>query len=399
MSAIALVSASAYCNESQEREEPLLDRVADSFVLFNPPVLSSDEDSPSCAGILQPDSRIALTSECTTLVKRYRAGHELEVVDEQGNPLGRLPRIESNDNPLLSLSQLFEPANTVTYEPLAGTLPDGEPDDFPVLLSAAELDQQGEWANVARLLIPDTGWEEVELEKLHSEPLQWAVSVPGARGNSGMLDAMQVPTGSPVVNEQGEVLCLLVEGGICENVAAKVLAGDDGSCHIPYFQQGCGNVTWEQCKDGEGKGECTKSNHEVCLVEVLPDMLDFPGKFHCRNIDGCGTIACPSECENTPSSCDCKALWGFCEIEAKTLVEPAACITQQGGSGGVDPRCNTQQPTTGPTNAPNDFRHSPAFLGVVIGVSVGTTVIGAVAIAVLVIVFKTRARAGYEAVQ
>jgi hypothetical protein len=286
-----------------------------------------------------------------------------------------LSGIESNDNPFLSLSQLFELANTVIYEPLTESQPE-ESDDFPALLTAAELDQQGAWSNVARLLIPGTGWEEVELDSLHSEPLQWAVSLSGARGSSGMLDIMQVPRGSPVVNEQGEVLCLLAEGGFCEAVAVKALAGDDGSCRIPYFQ--CGNVTWEQCNSGDGVGLCTNENSgERCNVAIVPDKANLD-PLHCKDKDGCGGITCPSVC--TGEDCDCIAGWGFAELPKKINVKPDGCISE--------------------STKPDDFRHSSAFLGVVIGVPVGVVVLGVVAIATMAtIACKYRRRTSYVTIQ
>ena len=370
----------------------------DYLVSFVPPVtVDRGEESSDCAGVVISPERIALSSACAASARRLRQEGAITVLNHQGNSIGQMPAI--GDQPFAALQTLLEPEWLV---PFVSELEQN--DDFPVFADTYSLAEDELAAESYQLLNPYTAGEEVlhspvQLHKLSAGKGMFSVS------GLSSVQLEQYPPGSPVVNEQGEVLCLLGDEGDCESVTLKALAGDDdGSCHIPYFE--CGNVTWGRCTHKAGIGKCMNENsNETCNVTVVPDMfVSRDGSLHCRNSVGCGTIGCPVNCcpDENHCNCECTALWGFCEeLYSKTNTIPDKCIDQHGGKGGIDARCHiTPAPATTTHIKPDDFRHSSEFFGVVIGVPAGLLTIGTVAIVVMVgIACKYRPRMHYQTIQ
>ena len=381
------------CQEESSQDD--MGNLANYLVFFEPPIsVGDEEDRSECTGIIRSPDRIIMTSACAAAARHLRQEGAVSVLDIQGGNVGHLPAISGQ--PFEAIQSLLEPAQLVPF--IGGQKTDRA---FPVFVG----DQRPaiDDTTTYHLLNPHSQVEDVvdppvQLQKLPSE---------NKFRLSGLNPVLlgHYPEGSPVVSDQGEVICLLADEGLCENASVKIVGDDDGSCHIPYFQ--CGNVTWSRCENEVGVGVCTnEKSNESCNVTVVPDMLDSrDGSLHCRNHDGCAILLCPIGCctDEEHCNCGCTAFTGFCDAPTseKTNTVPDKCIGQHGGEGGKDSRCYiTAPPVTGPATKPDDFRHSPAFLGVVIGVPTGIVAIGVVAVvAMTAIACKYRPRTGYKAVQ
>ena len=352
-------------------------RVTNYLVSFNPPVaIAEEEDAPDCIGIIRSTNHIALTSSCATAARHLRQTGAVTVLNYQENNIGQLPAI--GDQPFAALQTLLEPERLVPF------VRDLEPDStFPIFSDIHDLESDDSAVAYYLLNPPD----QTNIRESQPVQLQQLSLSKGIFSVSGMSSELleQYPVGSPVVNDQNDVLCLLADGGLCESSEAKFLVGDDGSCQVPYFQ--CSNVTWDGCSQGSGAGQChNTAGNEDCLVVVVPDNTD-KGKAHCRRTGGCGLLVCPSDCQG--EDCDCLATWGFSSLGQEAIEAPANCIVQHGGDGGVDSRCNNLNP--------HGFRHSKGFWPVVIGVPVAVVAVSAIAI-IAGVIYKHRHK-GYNEIK
>ena len=391
--ALMLFASQGFCQKERPAIDPYL-------VTFVPPVtVHHEEHLHDCTGVILSPERIAMTSACVADARQLRRSGAVTVKNHQGEYIGQLPAI--GDQPFDAIQTLLEPEREVPF--VSGLKPD---DVFPVFvdtdgLNNDELEAGNYYLRSFVAWKGENVYQHVQLQKLSSLRDKLGLLA----GDSDLLK--QLPLGSPVVDEQDRIMCLLGDDGKCESVVARATESDDHSCHIPYFSQGCGNETWSICEAGMGKGQCiNEKSHEHCDVIVAPDMVDGDS-LHCRNAEGCGGIVCPSNCATGSNDCDCSALWGFCEIKVrKAVTEPDGCIDQQGGMGDVDSRCHSLVPTSTliPTStaspSPDDFRHSPAFWPVVVGVPAAITVISVVAVAIVTgVACKYHRRSGYTEVK
>ena len=339
--------------------------ITNYLVTFDPPVAISNEGGTSaCMGIIRSADRIVLTSACATAARQLRQGGALSVLDKQGRNIGQLPVI-SGEPMAVAVRSLAESGRQVPF------ISEREPDStFPTILDVGKPGSDGFMEATYYLINPDTAGDEEG-----SQPVRLKKLSPDKEGFnfSGLAPDIlkQYPVGSPVVNDQGKVLCLLTDGENCENVSGKNSGANDGSCKVFFFR--CTHVSWDECSVGTGQGQCTnKKSNERCAVFVVPDNTDIIyGSLHCKNSHGCGAIGCPSTCSG--NDCDCSAVWGFSELPGGNITEPDRCIPY------------------------SDFRNSQGFWPVVIGVpvvAVASTI--AVVALVAVVIYKRRHRGGYS---
>ena len=356
---------------AEEETEKALTAIEASLVEFEPQ-LDPANSTAACKGIARTVDRILLTEDCAVAAWRMiESGVDISV--KQGEvAAGILSGL--NKQPFSEMVQTAGSGRLVPYR----ITPSKEQNLTPSALSFPDFVSTGKESAAG------------SIHYLYISPGQWQdVWVKPSQGNAfGSYTVTSVEketlsqfrmTGHPVVNQRGQVVCLMNQGQNCQGLGLTGL--DDGTCKVPYFQ--CDDITWEVCEGHKGYGTCSNpTTQSACLVMSWPNHY-ADHKFQClhSNEVGCGQISCPIDCayHSEPINCTCYTAWGFCELTGKTATIPENCMESDGGGGAVNLRCN-----------------SGRFLGIVVGTPVAVVAaIGSMAIAGGII-YKLHRRYHYE---
>ena len=323
------------------------------LVHFDPSITTSDTGK-SCSGILRSADTIATSSQCALSAWRLiNSGVPVRVLGLESDDesfIGQLP-----DLSLHSFARLLhrtESAMLVPYVPVS-TQADGATTDFPRF---ASYDHSVSFTGRGWLFQPTEPelWSSVNLEQNAGNEVFYLV----ATTQGQLLDAAGYKLlGLPVINERGEVICLMSRYDHCETYVDPP-AINDGSCKVSYFQ--CTHAKWADCMSHHGVGTCMNDILNItCDVNVVPNHFsDEETGLQCLNSIGCGIFACPAGCEYTHEECSCFGSWGLCDATGKTMAKPPQCIKVQGGGGAVSFRCNQSR-----------------FFGVVVGIPLAVTTV------------------------
>lgn len=233
--------------------------IGNFLVSFVPPVtVFNGERLLNCTGVIFSPKNIALSPACVVYAHKLQEKGAVSVRDHQGHPVGRLPAVGH---------QPLGPAWNLSF--VSNLKPDST---FPTLVDSYNSYIQK--TATYFLLNPmnheiAAGNRSVRLKVLASDKHEFSLS------GLNPVELEQYPAGSPVVDNFGGVMCLLTGGGGCING----WSGNDGSCHIEYFD--CRDVVWNYCANGQGSGLCTNDKSDVvCSILVSPDGADIGSDTH-----------------------------------------------------------------------------------------------------------------------
>ena len=393
---LALLSVSVSCNADAAFEVGAM--VEHRLVFFSPPIrISESEEKPepetNCAGFIYSYEQLAMPMACLKKAVGLMTQGAVKVVDSSGASVGQLPDYSQAPfsssfraiNQLMQAEPLLLPfiAEAAIQEDTRYSQSDNNPMHLPRL---TETEAEYRAINDTHFLyLPDDtsgqpDWQSVQLIKKNSSQGLYFAIAPST--DSAIM-------GVPVINEQGQVVCLLAENGRCQArvTERKSLCLPQFPPQFPYMT--CSDIEWNDCREDKMLGICKNVAGESCSLMMVTDGTDIPygeGKTeYCRSSVGCGSILCPlAAIANGSAKFDCMGVWGFCGIDTKDVITPSGCLSGRNECGTRDCRCDNSCPK------------SAGFYGLVIGVPVAATLLTtAVVIAIVAGVYKFRKR-GYQ---
>ena len=357
---------------SSVRHQQILEQ---AVVHFNP-VVELSPGGETCQGLLYSSYQLVTPSACVFAAKRLMTYSSVQVINYEGVVVGQLSGAGNTDLSAVSELDMLLPYTPVlddsltegSYPELVQSMPDTALDGY-ILHYQSNRGEPPEWLRV-------------RVSRSAEQPSYYHLSLLTdnviASEDSNLASRL---VGSPVLNRQGQVLCLTTTDGLCQKLSTY--GGDDGSCQVHYFH--CENVTWQSCSNGlgSGSGVCFRGNESLsALLTTYPDNSDVNNGecsdeeiVNCRNSDGCGCIQAES----------CGASWGFCELTFEPMTLPMNCLTGPLPKP-LDPRC---------AHLPHSSGHSSGFWAKVVGIPVVAAVLIVTSAAVVIGCICYR-RMGYE---
>jgi hypothetical protein len=347
-------------------------------VHFNP-VVELSPGGEICQGLLYSSHQLVTPSACVFAAKRLMTFSPVQMINYEGVVIGQLSDAGNTDLSAVSELDMLLPYTPVlddsltegSYPELVQSMPDTALDGY-LLRYQANRAEPPEWFRV-RVNRP--------VGQLFYHQVSILADDVIASEDSHPVSQL---VGVPVLNRQGQVLCLTTTDGLCQKLPAS--EENDGSCQVHYFH--CENVSWQSCSNGQGSGsgDCYRGNESLpARLTTYPDNINIMNVScsgetaeHCRSTVGCGCIR----------TADCLAGWGFCELESEPMTSPINCLSEPLPKP-LDPRC---------THLPNPSIRSPAFWVEVIGAPVAAVVLLAASVAVIVGCVCYR-RMGYEHIE
>ena len=370
------------------------------LVFFNPPIriLESEEKAEfetSCAGFIYSSMQLAMPLACLKKAVDLMAQGTVNVVDSSGAPIGQLP--DYSQTPLSSnfraISQLMQTEQTLLLPFISesaiqgGTEYQQSNNNLTHLPSLTKTEAEYRATNDTHFLyLPDETagqpyWQLIQLNKKNSSQGIYFAIAP--------LTASAI-MGAPVINQQGQVVCLLTENGECQAREAERANSCEPEFTPQFPYMTCTDIEWKNCQKDKMHGTCMNVAGEVCSLDMFTDGTNIPygeGKIeYCKSTVGCGQIICPLAATNGTANPDCMGVWGFCGIATKDFISPSGCLSGHNAGGTHDCRCTNSCPK------------GAGFYGLVVGVPVAATVLTAtVVIAIVASVYKFRKR-GYQSI-
>ena len=348
-----------------------------AVVHFNP-VVELSPGGETCQGLLYSSYQLVTPSACVFAAKRLMTYSSVQVINYEGVVVGQLSGAGNIDLSAVSELDMLLPCTPV----LDDSLTEGSYPEFVQSVPDTALDGYLHRYQSNRTEPPE--WLRVRLSRSDEQAFYHEVSIPAGNVIVSEANSLAFPPGSPVLNPQGDVMCLTTTDGLCQKLPAS--EENDGSCQVHYFH--CENVTWQSCSNGQGSGSggCFRGNESLpARLTTYPDNINImnvscsgESAEHCRSTVGCGCIR----------TADCLAGWGFCELESEPMTSPINCLSEPLPKP-LDPRC---------THLPNPSGHSPFFWIEVIGAPVAAVVLLSVSIAVIVGCVCYH-RTGYERIE
>ena len=372
------------------------------LIYFEPSIqlLKSDNlsiDESTCIGFAYTSNLVALPMPCIEKALELMIHNAVSVFDLEGELLGVLSGYSED-----AFSSVFHVIKQSLQADQTLLLPftlSNEPYDSPQMddskmflkhlppltrVNAESIADEGkQYLFTTDKITNQTHWQMVQLNVVTDSERFYFLVTPSVES---------VALGSPVVNEHGQVLCLMAGYGKCQGqMSNKVLTGTD-SCQyqLPYMQ--CSDIKWDGCTKNIAEGTCKNIDGEICLLFTTPDGLTLPGpggtQLRCKNAEGCGGVECPAAAATNKSiNADCQGLWGFCEARFKAIMQPPGCLAGHMDIGDVDCHCDNSCPK------------GAGFYGLVIGVSASAVILTTVTILAIVAgIYKFRKR-GYQSIE
>ena len=357
---------SGHCYGSQQTTP--FETIERRVVAFSPPVFISP-DSSLCLGLVISSDRIAVTRECATVARQVMQSGSVTVNNVEGERVGVLPDLSVN--PVLQIQTETLPAMQLPFvsdqQGQEGTIDEG---GYPRFIPG-----QGFVEGLYFVFTGDDGseWLPVGVSRVDDSGDDFFLTTTDSRLDEAGLE--RLPVGSPVVDEQGRILCLVDVGGSCQSIVLDPPIDNDGTCHLQIFD--CDDPKWEYCSNGLGVGSCIRpTDGHNCTLAVTPDGGNNISQ--CWHRGGCGSVDC--KCHPVSSNCSCIAWWGFCNLEAEAVTIPNGCITGGEPPKPRDHRCESKNPTTA---SPPSGNIDKTTLGLIIGVPLGAVVLTVTTIVVV----------------
>lgn len=374
-----------------EIDEAIIKRL----VYFNPPIHTPESGKVSiqeldCVGFIYSATQLALPSACVSGALILLKHQPISLLNSEGVSVGVLPQDQqtSSDSTLLMLQQLLqeERAMLLPYDSLvegSGKLTASTTEVVSAhlpLLTWSEAEQRSV-NDQYYLLMTNKGADNYLLQ-----PIQlgvFAVEPELFFSITPQIDT--IPKGSPVLNQYGQVVCLLSSGNQCQGMLGKNLSGSL-KCQYKTPYMTCSHIEWKQCIEGHALGLCKNIAGEPCVIATLANGFSKKlkgGSLNCRNPEGCGGIFCPRDSLNDTEPVTCYGQWGLCDLGWKAVMVPIGCLEGSGNTDTVDCHCTNSCKGAG-------------YYGLVAGVSAGTAVVAVViTLAIVAGVYKYKRR-GYQ---
>ena len=285
------------------------DDIQAKLVKFSPEIYSKDSSIP-CQG-LQVTSRHIFTSEgCQVEISKYIKDHHVKAVGVNDREIGVIEDIKDiyfHASSRLG-SQMILPIERKDMEAVSEVYVGVSPRQQAIDTEAYFIESEQPYS-AAVSLSPISRSDQLQYEFM------------------GLLGST-IPLGAPVVNGEGDVVCIISSNKVC--VAPDYTIQDrykrsDGACQVKFFQ--CSNPTFTACyNNGNGEGTCTNDHTgEVCGVATYPNGFNanYLGQnLYCNSSEGCEVVVCPSSCTD-PANCTCRASYKLNDLIFKT---PCDCI-------------------------------------------------------------------------